>query len=79
MKVRALTTFVVGRFGAKKGEVLDVSDKDAAELIRVGVAEYVSAPAQNAQEAPRAQGDEPAAPKAKTAQRATTKRTGSKK
>lgn len=79
MKVRALTSFVVGRFSAKKGEVLDVSDGDAAELIRVGVAEYVSAPAQAAQDAPGASGDESAAPKVKTAQRATTKRTGGKK
>lgn len=79
MKVRALTTFVVGRFGAKKGEVLDVSDRDAAELVRVGVAEHVPAPAQAAQDAPGASTGKPAAPKATTAQKAAAKRTGAKK
>ena len=79
MKVRALTTFVVGRFGAKKGEILDVTDRDAEELARVGVAEYVTAPAQDAQDAPGAPAGKPAAPKDTPAQKAATKRTGGKK
>lgn len=79
MKVRALTSFVVGRFGAKKGEILDVSDRDAAELTRVGVAEYVTAPAQSAQDAPEATAGNTAAPKATSSQKAATKRTGAKK
>lgn len=62
MKIKALKTFVSGRFNAGRGEVLEVPDKTGQKLVSIGFAEVVKASEKT--EAPAAD-KEPAAPKKK--------------
>ena len=62
MKIKALKTFVFGRFDANRGEALDVPDDAGKKLVEIGFAEVVKASEKT--EAPAAD-KEPAAPKKK--------------
>lgn len=71
MRIKALKTFVSGRYDASRGDVLDVPDKTGQKLVKIGFAEALSAPET---------AEKPAADKvtAKTTKKASTAKSGVK-
>ena len=59
MKIKALKTFVFGRFDANRGEALDVPDDAGKKLVEIGFAESVEDTGENREESNK----EPVAPK----------------
>ena len=59
MKIKALKTFVFGRFDANRGEALDVPDDAGKKLVEIGFAESVEDTVENKEESNK----EPVAPK----------------
>ncbi len=47
MKIKALKTFVFGRFDANRGEALDVPDDAGKKLVEIGFAESVEDTVEN--------------------------------
>ena len=50
MKIKALKTFVFGRFDANRGEALDVPDDAGKKLVEIGFAESVEDTVENKEE-----------------------------
>lgn len=71
MRIKALKTFVSGRYDASRGDVLDVPDKPGQKLVKIGFAEALSAPET---------AEKPAADKVtvKTTKKASTAKSGAK-
>lgn len=71
MRIKALKTFVSGRYDASRGDILEVPDKPGQKLVKIGFAEALSAPETV---------EKPAADKvtAKTSKKASTAKSGAK-
>lgn len=71
MRIKALKTFVSGRYDASRDEIIEVPDRTGQKLVNAGIAEALSAP-QTA--------EKPAADKvpAKATKRASTAKSGAK-
>lgn len=71
MRIKALKTFVSGRYDASRGDVLEVPDKTGQKLVKIGFAEALSAPET---------AEKPAADKvtAKAPKKASTAKSGAK-
>lgn len=63
MKIKALKTFVFGRFDANRGEALDVPDDAGKKLVEIGFAESVEDTVENKEESTEESNKEPVAPK----------------
>ena len=63
MKIKALKTFVFGRFDANRGEALDVTDDAGKKLVEIGFAESVEDTVENKEESTEESNKEPVAPK----------------
>lgn len=59
MKIKALKTFVFGRFEANRGEALDVPDDAGKKLVEIGFAESVEDTVENKEESTEESTEEP--------------------